>query len=36
MLFTDLVYSVVSSVIIFLATGLLQIPLSLLSQAFGV
>ncbi len=36
MLVSDLIFSVLSSVITFVLTGLLQIPISLLSQVFGV
>jgi hypothetical protein len=35
MFVADLAFSLIESVLIFLFTGLLQIPLTLLSQAFG-
>lgn len=36
MLAADLLYSVLSSVLTFVFTGLLQIPIALLQQLFGV
>lgn len=36
MFIADLLYSVLESMLTFIVTGLLQIPLGLLAQAFGV